>query len=70
MTEFSGDAMNLTGKHLACSEVWGGDRRADHAVESPGRPGGPTLPLSVPLQPEGTFATFLCAATEYSLASP
>jgi phosphoserine phosphatase RsbU/P len=39
MTEFSADTMNQTTKRLACSELWGGNRRADHAVELPGLSG-------------------------------
>ena len=39
MTESSGHAMNQTTKRLACSEVWGGNRSADHAVDLPGLAG-------------------------------
>jgi phosphoserine phosphatase RsbU/P len=39
MTESGWHVMNQAGRRLACSEVWGGNRRADHAVELPGLSG-------------------------------
>jgi phosphoserine phosphatase RsbU/P len=39
MTDFSPPATNHATKRLACLEVWGGNRRVDHAVELPGLAG-------------------------------
>ena len=39
MTESNPPAVNQTTKHLACREVWGGNRVADHAVDLPGLAG-------------------------------
>jgi phosphoserine phosphatase RsbU/P len=39
MTESSSPVVNQTAKRLACREVWGGNRKADHAVELPGLSG-------------------------------
>lgn len=39
MTESSRHVVNQTAKRLGCSEVWGGNRSVDHAVELPGLDG-------------------------------